>query len=217
MKVALVNPNWRFEGSIYFGCREPHLPLEYGYASELLAAEGHVPLLVDAQMEQLSLHEIVRCVEDFAPDFTVITTAPSYLFWRCAPPELRVPKQLLNALNRTSGLRVVIGPHISTTPRAALLKLDADAGIMGEPEEILPRLVSTPRDEWSRISSICYRRNNEVVVQGAPHQSDMSRLPVLRWPRETIQKHSHHHHRFESRSEERRVGKECRSRWSPYH
>src|SRR5258708_5419008 len=24
-------------------------------------------------------------------------------------------------------------------------------------------------------------------------------------------------HRFERRSEERRVGKECRSRWSPYH
>ena len=30
MKVALVNPNWRFDGSIYFGCREPHLPLELG-------------------------------------------------------------------------------------------------------------------------------------------------------------------------------------------
>jgi len=26
-----------------------------------------------------------------------------------------------------------------------------------------------------------------------------------------------HYHRFEERSEERRVGKECRSRWSPYH
>ena len=25
------------------------------------------------------------------------------------------------------------------------------------------------------------------------------------------------HHRREFRSEERRVGKECRSRWSPYH
>ena len=24
-------------------------------------------------------------------------------------------------------------------------------------------------------------------------------------------------HGFEARSEERRVGKECRSRWSPYH
>ena len=25
------------------------------------------------------------------------------------------------------------------------------------------------------------------------------------------------HHEVENRSEERRVGKECRSRWSPYH
>ena len=31
MKYALINPNWSFEGSIYFGCREPHLPLEFGY------------------------------------------------------------------------------------------------------------------------------------------------------------------------------------------
>ena len=36
MKVALVNPPWSFDGSIYFGCREPHLPLELGYAKALL-------------------------------------------------------------------------------------------------------------------------------------------------------------------------------------
>src|SRR3546814_9212546 len=36
MRVALINPNWSFEGSIYFGCREPHLPLEHGYAKALL-------------------------------------------------------------------------------------------------------------------------------------------------------------------------------------
>ncbi len=36
MKAALVNPSWDFEGSIYFGCREPHLPIEFGYAGELL-------------------------------------------------------------------------------------------------------------------------------------------------------------------------------------
>ena len=28
MRVALVNPSWSYEGSIYFGCRAPHLPLE---------------------------------------------------------------------------------------------------------------------------------------------------------------------------------------------
>ncbi len=41
MKYALVNPNWTFDGSIYFGCREPHLPLEYGYAKALLERAGH--------------------------------------------------------------------------------------------------------------------------------------------------------------------------------
>ena len=30
MRVALVNPHWSFEGSTYFGCRQPHLPLELG-------------------------------------------------------------------------------------------------------------------------------------------------------------------------------------------
>ncbi len=39
MRFALVNPPWNFEGSIYFGCREPHLPLELGYSKALLEAE----------------------------------------------------------------------------------------------------------------------------------------------------------------------------------
>jgi hypothetical protein len=29
MKFALVDLNRSFDGSIYFGCREPHLPLKY--------------------------------------------------------------------------------------------------------------------------------------------------------------------------------------------
>ncbi len=33
MRVALVNPPWRFDHSIYFGCRAPHLVLELGYAA----------------------------------------------------------------------------------------------------------------------------------------------------------------------------------------
>ena len=91
MKYALVNPNWDFEGSIYFGCREPHLPLEFGYSRALLEAQGHEALIVDGQFDRLGSDEIRRLLRDYQPDFTVITTAPSYLFWRCAPPELRVP------------------------------------------------------------------------------------------------------------------------------
>src|SRR5512132_417167 len=81
MRVALINPPWSFDGSIYFGCREPHLPLEYGYSQALLEAAGHDVDIVDAQLDGLTLDDVRERVRAFAPDFTVVTTAPSYLFW----------------------------------------------------------------------------------------------------------------------------------------
>ena len=80
MRFSLINPPWSFEGSIYFGCREPHLPLEYGYSKALLGAGGHEAQIVDAQADRLSPDEMRRRVREFRPDFTVVTTAPSYLF-----------------------------------------------------------------------------------------------------------------------------------------
>src|SRR5213075_2089292 len=100
MKIALVNPPWSFDRSIYFGCREPHLPLEYGYARALLQHAGHESVIVDAQLAGLSCEQMARQVESFAPDLIVMTTAPSYLFWRCAPPELRVPQEALRAMEQ---------------------------------------------------------------------------------------------------------------------
>src|SRR5215212_4047673 len=117
MRFALVNPRWTFDGGIYFGCREPHLPLEYGYAGALLQARGHDTVTIDGQMDQLDNEAIRKAVEAFVPDVIVMTTAPSYLFWRCAPPEMRAPKEVLRALSEIDALKVVIGPHVSTTPR----------------------------------------------------------------------------------------------------
>ncbi len=50
MRIALINPPWSFEGSIYFGCREPHLPLELAYTRDLLAGTGHTAELFDAHL-----------------------------------------------------------------------------------------------------------------------------------------------------------------------
>lgn len=86
MKYALVNPSWSFDGSIYFGCREPHLPVEFGYAKALLEQCGHEAYIIDGQLENLTLNEIHRRVSDIQPDLTVVTTAPSYLF--CAARRL---------------------------------------------------------------------------------------------------------------------------------
>src|SRR5437773_11937858 len=149
MKIALVNPPWSFDGSIYFGCREPHLPLEYGYARALLTDAGHDAAIFDAQIDGIDSAALQSRVADFAPDMIVVTTAPSYLFWRCAPPELRVPKQLIHEFASVGGKRVVVGPHGSTTPRSTLRKTGADAVVMGECEEILPGLARP----WQQVSS----------------------------------------------------------------
>jgi B12-binding domain/radical SAM domain protein of rhizo-twelve system len=212
MRFALVNPRWEFEGSIYFGCREAHLPLEFGYSRHLLEAAGHSSVVIDGQMDQLSLDAIEERVRAFSPDFTVVTTSPSYLFWRCAPPELRIPMETADRL-RGAGRLVVVGPHASTTPRATLRKMRADAAVIGECEEILPLL---PEKDWSSISSLASRDGDGVRVNGGPHASDMTRLPALHWPAETIARHRHHHHRFDRSPAGPGAEMEV-SRGCPYH
>lgn len=215
MKVALVNPPWSFEGSIYFGCREPHLPLELGYTRALLAARGHEVLLVDAQLEQIALAAVSERVGAFAPDATLIVTAPSYLFWRCAPPELAVPMRTVHALRERGGLLIAAGPHCSTTPRAALRKLGVDVVVLGECEEIVPRLIEVDRADWESIGGIAYGPPGAERVQGAPHASDLRALPALEWEPALLARHSHHHHRFE-RAPERPGGELEASRGCPY-
>jgi anaerobic magnesium-protoporphyrin IX monomethyl ester cyclase len=211
VRYSLINPAWTFDGSIYFGCREPHLPLELMYSKLLLETAGHEAQIVDGQLDDLALDEIKHRVESFNPDFVVVTTAPSYLFWRCAPPELRVPQITAKALEGIGRL-VVVGPHASTTPKKTLEKLEADVVVMGECEEILPRLSG----DWSQVQSICYRSDDEIRVQGGPHACDMNTLPPLYWGSSTLTKHTHHHHRFDG--EPQGPGAEMETtRGCPYH
>ena len=67
MRYSLINPPWSFDGSIYFGCREPHLPLEYGYSKALLEAAGHAVDIVDAQLDGLTLDDVRERVSAFGP------------------------------------------------------------------------------------------------------------------------------------------------------
>lgn len=198
MKVALVNPAWSFDGSVYFGCREPHLPLEYGYARALLSARGHTARIFDAQLGGVSLEQISAEVRDFAPDMLVVTSAPSYLFWRCAPPELRIPIRTARALRDAAPLLVVVGPHASTTPAATLHKLHADVAVLGECEDVLPAIAEVGLGGCASLDSVAYLDvSGEVVVRGSPHATDMAALPALGWESELLARHGHHHHRFD--------------------
>ncbi|WP_247892741.1 TIGR04295 family B12-binding domain-containing radical SAM protein [Azospirillum baldaniorum] len=199
MRVALVNPAWTFAHSIYFGCREPHLPLELGYGKALLEQAGHEVLLLDGLLTGLSNSELADRVAGFAPGMTVVTTAPTYLFWRCAPPELRIPRDFLLALDGRGGRTVAVGPHGSTTPGAALEKLGVDVVVRGECEEVVKRLadrLDSGQPGLDDVPALAFRSGGGTVLTGGPHTGRFVDLPALSWPAEWLNRHPHHHHRY---------------------
>ncbi|WMT89574.1 TIGR04295 family B12-binding domain-containing radical SAM protein [Pelagibacterium sp. H642] len=195
MKVALVNPYWTYEGSIYFGCRAPHLPLEFGYAKAMLEAAGHEVLLLDGRLQDRGNQRLAEDVAQFGAEMTVVSTAPTYLFWRCAPPELRVPRDFLDSLGGRGGLTVAVGPHGSATPEATLSKLGCDLVIRGECEETITRLAGA--EDWKNVDGIAYFEGGIVIANGAAQASPFVDHPPLSWPAEWLAAHDHHHHRFD--------------------
>jgi anaerobic magnesium-protoporphyrin IX monomethyl ester cyclase len=192
VKFALVNPAWTFAGSIYFGCQEHHYPLELLFAFDQIRAAGHEPLLIDAQLQQLAPGQVKAELDNFHPDFLVIPTAPSYLFWRCPPPELRVPQQWFNEL-ASNAVKVAIGPHPSATPAATLKKLNCDVAMRGEPDQTLSQLASEP---WSQIDGCCWRHGSSIHLNPSLGVTDMKKLGALSFENFYVEKREHRHHVF---------------------
>ena len=213
MRVALLNPPWTFEGSIYFGCREPHLPLELGYCRALLERDGHQVLLLDGHLMGQTYVEMADQVRAFGPAMTVVATAPSYLFWRCAPPELRVPRQMLDALAGQGGMTVAVGPHGSATPGAALRKLGVDVVVMGECEETVAALADGGRP--GVVPGTATLEQGALRQAGGPQAAGFTELGPLVWPDEWVRRHHHHHHRFDRQAAQPGAEVEA-SRGCPY-
>lgn len=192
MKFALVNPNWDFAGSTYFGCRDPHVPLELMFAYDKVREAGHEPALFDAQTDAMSLQEVQEKVEEFAPDFLVIPSAPSYLFWRCPPPELRIPMEWFAALGDRA-TKVLIGPHGSATPGAAMRKTGADVVLKGEPDQAIADLASKP---WNEIDGCCWRDDHGEHISATLGTVDMKTVKALDFYNYNVEKHWHRHHVF---------------------
>jgi B12-binding domain/radical SAM domain protein of rhizo-twelve system len=197
MRVALINPAWRFDHSIYFGCREPHLPLELGYAAALLQAHGHETLLLDGALDGLDADGLLRAAEAFDPGMAVVTTAPTYLFWRCAQPELVVPRDMLARLAAAGVRTVAVGPHGSSTPAAALRKTGADIVLRGECEEAVLALADARGMPDDVPGAVWWGTDGSVRVNGEPQATRFVDAPTLRWPDAWVRRHAHHHHRFD--------------------
>lgn len=216
MRVALVNPRWRYDHSIYFGCREPHLPLELGYAAASLQAAGHETVLLDGDLEGLPNEVLAERVAAFAPAITVVTTAPTYLFWRCAPPELRTPAEFLTALGARGGRTVAVGPHGSATPGAALRKLGVDVVVRGECEEVVVRLADAGGRAAGIAGTSLLDATGRVVSEGPEAATAFVDTPPLVWPESFVAAHDHHHHRFDGGAWTGRGAEVEASRGCPY-
>ena len=171
------------------------MPLELGCCQALLERAGHEVLLLDGALMGADNAALATLAAAFAPAMTVVTTAPTYLFWRCAQPELRVPRDFLVALGRRGGATVGVGPHGSATPQAALRKLGCDMVVRGECEEVIVALANA-RGVPDNLQALCFARDGEVVIIGGPAATRFTDLPALRWPTAWIARHQHHHHRF---------------------
>src|SRR2546430_16423733 len=99
------------------------------------------------------------------------------------------------------------GPHHPDRVKALELVQTDDAAVVEDGEvDGLAGFISKPPHGWSRLSA-------EVELrQGGAGQSECGAAQTVFGPsvgRQVAEP--------DQRSEERRVGKECRSRWSPYH
>src|SRR5258707_5698531 len=72
------------------------------------------------------------------------------------------------------------------------------------PTPCLPELKQAIADKFNRENGLPYKPENITTGAGGKHCLYMAFMAVIN-PGDEV------------RSEERRVGKECRSRWSPYH
>jgi anaerobic magnesium-protoporphyrin IX monomethyl ester cyclase len=207
MKYALVNPKWDFTGSTYFGCRDPHVPLELLFAYDKVREAGHDPIVIDAQTDDLTLDETARRVRSFDPDYLVIPSAPSYLFWRCPPPELRIPMEWFAGIGGRA-TKVLIGPHASATPSAALRKSGADVAIKGECDQAIADLASKP---WDSIDGVCWREGERYRISSSLAAVDMKTLGPLDFQNYNVEAHSHRHHVFsgEGRGAELEFARGC--------
>ena len=176
--------------------------MELLYSAALLRKAGLDALVVDAHLEDLPLDGLVRRVGDFGPDLVVITTAPTYLFWRCCQPELDVPAAACRTLSSVAPV-LAVGPHGSATPRYAFDQLECSFLIRGEPEE--------------EILNFCQGRQTSATLSrddggpGALAVVDVAALPALEYSDYPLEQRTHRHHVFwgEGRGAEVELSRGC--------
>lgn len=181
MKILLINSNWALEKTRYsMSMSRPYkiTPLELCNIAGGIKPE-HVVEIYDAYALEHSPKETRAKIEDFNPDVIVITTAPTYLFWRSSPIVLSVPKTMLEiAKEKSEAKTILIGPHPTITPNFIQKELKPDYMIRGECDLVVAELINKNFKDIKSIAGACSKRHISRTIAVVNNLDDIP-LPRL--------------------------------------
>ncbi len=152
-KVALINPNWNLHNIRYTtaSIRPPKsIPLELTYIAASISDLAEVKIY-DAYANDSSLDTLINEMINFNPDLVIVETAPTYLFWRCPPLDLSIPREITKIIKRSLRSEVaIIGPHSTTDPVWTKNQTEADILIQGE-SDLVFRAILTGRGDLKGV------------------------------------------------------------------
>jgi D-inositol-3-phosphate glycosyltransferase len=175
MKAVFINPNWRRLKAHFRGNINPTQPLDLAYAAGA-ARKKHNVSICDLNALDAGFEAIPKA------DAYVITTAPGYVFWRCAPLGEEVPLEVAEYLraNYPDCKIIIIGPHGTLNPQRFLESRLADVVVRGECDLVVARVLDNlKRLERSGIAGISYLSKGGISdAEGLNAIANLDDLPV---------------------------------------
>lgn len=175
MKVAFVMPHWTsvFGGfSLVAGRVSAFPPLNLAMLAAQVESLGHTALVIDAEIERLTVEETIRRLRDFHPDI-VGFTATTPLFQTTSDWALRIKESL--------GVQTAIGGFHVTLFQEKAFPPHFDFGFLGEADRSFPEFLESFGDcsRYPQITGLMFRSRGEVVSTGmAEPTRDLDALPL---------------------------------------
>lgn len=134
-KVLFLTINWRKE-NIFFTvdtARPPIcFPLEWGYLSN----GNYCSIVLDEYYQNHDIENTLYSISMISPNIVVISTTPSYLYWRCPPLNIEIVFEYIDRIkaNNPETTIIIIGPHGTLDPEWIFYNSNSDYVFRGEPD-----------------------------------------------------------------------------------
>lgn len=182
--TVLVNPDWReLSRPGRFRTQVPYFPLELMYIEGALKQRGLPSLMADMWARTLTPEAFDDALS--RADYLVVTTAPTYIFWRDGICDVDFPRAVLADLRRKAPQAkiIVIGPQGTALPET-MAALELDYLVKGEPDRVVAELIDALAKGDAAADSlpgVCSRREDGTLAidQRNAFVADLNDLPLL--------------------------------------